>query len=265
MAKRIRENLKGACLICNKFYGNIAPHVINVHKVNVREYCINYLKLDNKFCQILNCKNEAQTLTKTLGFYKVCEQHNNVQDRRNAKVQVEINKKYNKLTILECIDNRHENGVYVKCLCDCGKNITIELYKVKKGENKSCGCAVEEAQVKYKLLNSLSAYKKLYRHYVNSAIERNLIFELSPEDFIEIVKQDCYYCGHKPSNKIKVNSSLAFYNGIDRVNNSLGYLKINSVSCCTACNYGKRAMTEEEYISHCENVYKNKRLKNADI
>ena len=39
------------------------------------------------------------------------------------------------------------------------------------------------------------------------------------------------------------------HSGVDRKNNSLGYLPSNVVACCTVCNHAKRDMTYEEFLS----------------
>ena len=50
--------------------------------------------------------------------------------------------KFNKLTILEIIENERdkEGRRLAKCKCDCGKIKTIPLYQVRTGTVKSCGC-----------------------------------------------------------------------------------------------------------------------------
>ena len=41
---------------------------------------------------------------------------------------------------------------------------------------------------------------------------------------------------------------LFLYNGIDRLNNEVGYIPGNVVSCCRLHNEWKRAMTEKAFI-----------------
>jgi hypothetical protein len=45
------------------------------------------------------------------------------------------------------------------------------------------------------------------------------------------------------------------YNGIDRVDNTLGYSKENCVSCCKICNYMKQVLTLEEFYSHIRRIH----------
>lgn len=53
----------------------------------------------------------------------------------------------------------------------------------------------------------------------------------------------------------KINGSKLFRNGIDRVDNSLGYILSNVVSCCKICNYMKKDLSEQEFQDQCERVY----------
>lgn len=101
------------------------------------------------------------------------------------------------------------------------------------------------------------------KEYKKAAKKKNMPFELSDNDFLNIVKSNCYYCNKEP----KINHSRDrrdkreyFYNGVDRKNNKLGYLKDNSVPCCTDCNLGKRTMEENEFINWAKTVNNNMAL-----
>lgn len=86
-----------------------------------------------------------------------------------------------------------------------------------------------------------------YRSYRRNAKQRNIEFKISKEDFFELVKMECKYCGSKGNP----------YNGVDRVDNSKGYIISNCVPCCEWCNKTKMAHTESELIDHIEKMYKN--------
>ena len=52
-------------------------------------------------------------------------------------------KKFNKLLAISRAKNESNNGrkrAKWICLCDCGKTITVETYKIRNGEVVSCGC-----------------------------------------------------------------------------------------------------------------------------
>lgn len=70
--------------------------------------------------------------------------------------------------------------------------------------------------------------------------------ELTHHEVVALLMQPCHYCGH--------NSIEGNINGLDRVNSSIGYTKDNVVPCCKYCNFGKNALSEQEYIAHCRKV-----------
>lgn len=55
-----------------------------------------------------------------------------------------IGQKYNKLTVLKYVKTLQGHHYYL-CQCECGKTKTINLYTVKKGVTKSCGCICRES------------------------------------------------------------------------------------------------------------------------
>lgn len=133
-----------------------------------------------------------------------------------------------------------------KCKCDCGntKNI-IGIYLTGKRGYKCCGC---EKKLK-------SAYKQVINQYKQNAVKRNLIWDLSDEIFVYLIKQDCIYCGIGPRNLSYRNKIK--YNGIDRLENTKGYFVENCVPCCSWCNKGKMNKTVNEFVEWINLVHKN--------
>ena len=55
---------------------------------------------------------------------------------------------------------------------------------------------------------------------------------------IKTLIQDCFYCGGKPETIHKCNTTslnIFKYNGIDRLDNKIGYVKTNCVTYCKTC------------------------------
>jgi hypothetical protein len=50
-----------------------------------------------------------------------------------------VGKKFNRLKVLEEVERRNYQP-YVRCICDCGKEVTTRRYSVTSGRTKSCGC-----------------------------------------------------------------------------------------------------------------------------
>ena len=72
--------------------------------------------------------------------------------------------------------------------------------------------------------------------YTRNARVSGIQFDLTLEDFKNIIFKDCTYCGAKPKNVSERNRNLRLHNGIDRMDNSMGYFITNIVPCCSVCN-----------------------------
>lgn len=169
--------------------------------------------------------------------------------------------RYGKLTVLSRAKNR-KKIIYWLCQCDCGKRKEISYTGLYLG-TKSCGCLRKDMirnrnKTKFKRLAYGEAAKRaLYRQYKRHADERNLLFEIDIEYFANLTKMECGYCGSKPRNVFLPNSKNGpyIYNGIDRLDNTKGYIIENCVPCCETCNRAKLQMTVDEFINWIDNVY----------
>lgn len=178
------------------------------------------------------------------------------------------------LTIIEkteMVKYKKKSRIY-KCLCDCGN--WKELSTAEFSSAKSCGCLRKQQKNKFKTMNigkiqpwTLPPFESLKRtlltRYKKSAIKRNYNFDLCEKDFRELVFNKCFYCNREPSQEIfeskKPNIKL-LYNGIDRIDNSKGYVKENCVSCCKHCNRAKDVMSCEEFKIFISNIFNNLKL-----
>ena len=99
----------------------------------------------------------------------------------------------------------------------------------------------------------------VFRGYATHAQERNLEFSISPEEFLAISQMDCVYCGAPPSNissHRKAEWVQEFkYSGLDRIDNSLGYVSENIAPCCGYCNWCKKDKSVSEFLEWIGKVY----------
>jgi hypothetical protein len=100
--------------------------------------------------------------------------------------------------------------------------------------------------------NSNSRYYSDCKH---SAITRNKSFEISREVFDKVRLHDCYLCGKKNSPEHR--------NGIDRVDNNIGYTEENVKSCCWDCNGLKRDYSLDDLFDKIIKIHEN--TKNDNI
>lgn len=107
--------------------------------------------------------------------------------------------------------------------------------------------------------STVYTYKDVYREYVKKSKERNIEFKISLEEASSLFSQPCYYCGNEPQNcRIRNTGMKVYYQGIDRVDNTLGYETDNIVPCCKYCNSFKSDRSQEDFLMHVEKVYLRK-------
>ena len=169
-----------------------------------------------------------------------------------------VNRKFGKLTVK---NGSHVcNGRYYwMCECDCGNSVPVCTAQLKNGHTTSCGCfKIEKLQEKH-LPNGVALMNRVIENYYSNARVKNLKCELSREDFIELFKGNCFYCGIAPSTTTthKKLYGQFTYNGIDRTNNSVGYIIGNVVSCCAKCNYKKGSDNSDDFISWIKKISDN--------
>lgn len=187
-----------------------------------------------------------------------------------AARETEVGKSYGYLKITEECPLSIDRYKYVIAKCICQAVFKCRLGNIKSGNTTSCGCKKAESAVKRARPCSEAAAWQCYKQYVTSAKRRHIQFELSFEEFVEMAKSDCRYCKSAPQQvlslkytkgknigKERLNGSFV-YNGIDRVDNSLGYSKSNSVPCCGICNRAKLDKTPKEWSSWLLQVANNK-------
>lgn len=146
----------------------------------------------------------------------------------------------------------------VECVCGTVK-LKPRLGLLEKN-SRSCGCKSLDLRFKTKIEEStledrmISRYAAIYNGYESSAKRKELLFEISLEYFMILAQQNCEYCGHSPRAFLFTNKTQRLYgtdytkyNGVDRVDNTIGYTKNNCVPCCKICNYAKRNMAHEDW------------------
>lgn len=107
------------------------------------------------------------------------------------------------------------------------------------------------------LPNNLSQKRNIINAYKQSAKRRNIEYTLTEEEAFSFIDKDCFYCGAPPNSLMKhYKGQTPFpYNGIDRVENSKGYISGNLVPCCYKCNIAKAGMSVKEFLDRIEAIY----------
>src|SRR5208282_2353155 len=77
-------------------------------------------------------------------------------------------------------------------------------------------------------------------------------FTLSDTEFEALIFGKCFYCAAEPKQQYascRGNKLTIKLNGVDRIDNSKGYIPEDCVSCCRVCNHAKHSMTAEAFIT----------------
>lgn len=165
---------------------------------------------------------------------------------------------FGRLTVIEHDSTiKSKQCAYWKVQCTCGNVKSVRRTSLTNGRSKSCGCYNLEKSREL-LPDNQAAYNSLYKSYKHNAKRRNYSFDISMEDFRLIIAQPCHYCGIAPYQTHRhdgTSKSVAVFNGLDRVNNTIGYTTDNVVPCCGICNRAKDTMSYGEFIAWIERTY----------
>lgn len=77
------------------------------------------------------------------------------------------------------------------------------------------------------------------------AKRRSIEFDLSKAEVRKLSELPCYYCDELPPET---------GNGLDRVDNSMGYVAGNVVACCRRCNVAKNDQTTKSFVERCRRI-----------
>ena len=156
-----------------------------------------------------------------------------------------------KLLILSRVSGKE--GVRFLCRCECGREKIFTGVRIRQENILSCneGACKNRRRPRPRNLE-LSLKRRCVGAYKNNARTRSILWDLTEEQAFCLFDQECYYCGSPPSNCCKDQYSpeqgFLLYSGIDRVDNSVGYIASNCVACCSNCNTAKKNMSQADFL-----------------
>jgi hypothetical protein len=152
------------------------------------------------------------------------------------------------------------------CRCDCGVGpVWVDHGSLRVRKTISCGCMQGNPAH-----SAEAARRRAYRSYRTKAKARRISFRLTRIRFYALILQPCYYCGSPPSRKMYKAVTGAgrdglVCNGVDRVNNKRGYTVVNSVACCSICNWMKNTTDYHEWIKQMKKIINHLRSRKRAI
>jgi hypothetical protein len=174
-----------------------------------------------------------------------------------------VGKRFGRLLVIASTVSKHNRSRWI-CRCDC-ENTCVKTGKyMRQGLSMSCGCIKREQNIELakkmtkgnELPAGESSRNLLYATYRWHAKERGYPFELTREEFQKLTSQNCSYCGIEPKQIYQGSTCRApyVYNGIDRQDNTRGYVSDNCVPCCKPCNLSKGKQTLAAFLKRCQDI-----------
>ena len=215
------------------------------------------IKTDSKICSFCHIEQHIDQFNGVKGGEtKTCA------DCRDNFKKIDANRDKEKRNAIARKNERKPENVAVKKKWKEENYDKVAGYWMKSRQNKIEKDGVDEYQKKNaenaknwrennpeKVLKGNEDRKKnlkiCYGNYRRSASDKNLDFQLSQEDYEKIVCGSCYYCG--------IIADKGF-NGIDRKDQTQGYVIENCVNCCQMCNYMKGSLSDIVFIKMVEHI-----------
>lgn len=205
-------------------------------------------------------KNNKRTARSVKGYLTKCRHEPVFSGRKISERANRTGQRYGRLFVVEDLGVIQGSERLWGCVCDCGSRVGIVSRCLRSGNTRSCRCLSLEqlSHGKNALEPGQSALNQLFYAYKKSARERGYEFSLGIEDFKRITQLDCYYCEAAPVIKFRAakgTNGNYIGNGVDRVDNSLGYQTGNVRPCCTHCNIAKWKLSESEFYAWLFRAY----------
>lgn len=141
-------------------------------------------------------------------------------------------------------DRSQSNNFAYRCK-KCDNNLYKLNYKVRKRRKNYAKRLYKTPKHKEYRERLARKPERIYGIYSRNAKKRNYAFNISFNEFMIFWQKPCYYCRQKIATI-----------GLDRIDNSKGYEKLNLVSCCKLCNRAKGKLSKGAFIKMCQIIAK---------
>ena len=197
----------------------------------------------------------------------------------NSKIKVNlVGQKFGELTVI-CQEGRNKyNQRTWKCICSCGtENVFVLTGDLLQGHKKSCGClkkgtnknskhpchARGNKSPSWRGHGEISLYQ--WRHIKDSAIDRNIPFEITIEQAWELfLRQDrkCKLTGLEIGLR-KTAKDYSATASLDRIDSSKGYTLDNIQWIHKKINTMKMDLDEQTFFKYCNLIVEHQRKNNV--
>ena len=195
---------------------------------------VKHLLLKNGRCKSCGCYRKEQAI---------------INGKKAIKTQDITNKKFNKLTAIECLDPTFKTTAKWKCQCDCGEITYLTASDLLSGKTKSCGCLNSVAEYEIdQLLHKLNIQHKHQYYFQNLKGSRGgylrFDFALFKKDkLICLIEYDGFFHYRKSKLSYKGQNVTDICQEHDQLKND--YCKKNNITLYRIHN--KRQVTKDIY------------------
>lgn len=190
-----------------------------------------------------------QQITKTC---QGCREDNKIQDKRRDKehrnaIARKNDQKTERKEVKNTWNENNYDKVALKTMNYRQRQIEEdqEAFLKRNAENAKNWRTNNPEKVAENNANKKTNLNLQYNVYYRSAMDKNLDFTISKEEFEKIIVEPCDYCG--------IIQEKGF-NGIDRKDQTIGYISENCVSCCTICNFMKGSLSNDTFMKRVEHI-----------
>lgn len=154
--------------------------------------------------------------------------------------------------------NNNRRRIYYNVICkNCGAALVLRSDAIKCDtiNGKCIKCRGNNISPTDNVI-----YNIQYNRYKQNAILRNFNFDLTKDEFNQLISSSCYYCGERPKEvkslmRYNKTGHPIYTNGIDRIDSTQGYTINNVVPCCEYCNRMKLDYTLDFFYNHIEKIH----------
>lgn len=133
-------------------------------------------------------------------------------------------------------------------------NLTVSLDHIDKKEYRPAKTKFDKIVAFDKSSQACFCFSR----YKSSAKRRCISFDLSEDEFSDLVFSNCFYCGQEPIErtvkKSRIGKITIAVNGIDRIDSKMGYKKSNVISCCACCNIMKGSLDFNVFLKQIQKI-----------